>query len=137
MRPIRLRPTCSPPLGPCRRRRPPSPGRGLSRPHRRRLRRLRPRSRLRRALLPVPTYAHLEPPAVRRPPAGAPAVRLSFLLYSPAPGRRTVALAIENRGLETLHEGEASSDGVEVVRILPDRVELGWNGEHFTVRARD
>ena len=86
---------------------------------------------------PVPTYAHLEPPAVRKPPAGAPAVRLSFLLYSPAPGRRTVALAIENRGLETLHEGETSNDGVEVVRILPDRVELGWNGEHFTVRARD
>jgi hypothetical protein len=86
---------------------------------------------------PVPTYAHLEPPAVRRPPAGAPAVRLSFLLYSPAPGRRTVALAIDNRGLETLHEGESSNDGVEVVRILPDRVELGWNGEHFTVRARD
>ena len=86
---------------------------------------------------PVPTYAHLEPPAVRRPPAGAPAVRLSFLLYSPAPGRRTVALAIENHGLETLHEGETSNDGVEVVRILPDRVELGWNGERFTVRARD
>ncbi len=86
---------------------------------------------------PATTYTHLEPPAVRRPPAGAPAVRLSFLLYSPAPGRRTVALAIENRGLETLHEGESSSDGVEVVRILPDRVELGWNGEHFTVRARD
>ena len=86
---------------------------------------------------PVPTYAHLEPPAVRKPPAGAPAVRLSFLLYSPAPGRRTVALAIESRGLETLHEGETSNDGVEVVRILPDRVELGWNGEHFTVRARD
>jgi hypothetical protein len=85
----------------------------------------------------APTYAHLEPPAVRKPPAGAPAVRLSFLLYSPAPGRRTVALAIENRGLETLHEGETSNDGVEVVRILPDRVELGWNGEHFTVRARD
>jgi hypothetical protein len=87
--------------------------------------------------VPAPTYAHLEPPAVRKPPAGAPAVRLSFLLYSPAPGRRTVALAIENRGLETLHEGETSNDGVEVVRILPDRVELGWNGEHFTVRARD
>ena len=85
----------------------------------------------------VPTYAHLEPPAVRRPPAGAPAVRLSFLLYSPAPGRRTVALAIENHGLETLHEGETSNDGVEIVRILPDRVELGWNGERFTVRARD
>jgi hypothetical protein len=87
--------------------------------------------------VPAQTYAHLEPPAIRRPPAGAPAIRLSFLLYSPAPGRRTVALAIENRGLETLHEGESSADGVEVVRILPDRVELGWNGEHFTVRARD
>src|SRR5262249_4211395 len=86
---------------------------------------------------PATTYAHLEPPAVRRAPAGAPPVRLSFLLYSPAPGRRTVALSIENRGLETLHEGESSTDGVEVVRILPDRVELGWNGERFTVRARD
>ncbi len=135
MRPIRLRPTCSPPLGPCRRRRPPSPGRGLSRPHRRRL--PPPEVAAAPRADPVPTYAHLEPPAVRRPPAGAPAVRLSFLLYSPAPGRRTVALAIDNRGLETLHEGESSNDGVEVVRILPDRVELGWNGEHFTVRARD
>jgi hypothetical protein len=80
--------------------------------------------------------AEPEPPPVRRAPAGAPDVRLSFLLFSPSPERRSVALAIDNGSLQTLHEGE-STGGLEVVRILPDRVDLRWQGEAFTVRARD
>jgi hypothetical protein len=63
-------------------------------------------------------------------------VRLSFLLFSPSPERRSVALAIDGGGLQTLHEGE-STGGLQVVRILPDRVDLRWEGESFTVRARD
>jgi hypothetical protein len=76
------------------------------------------------------------PPPVRRAPAGAPKVQLSFLLFSGSADRRSVALSIDGSGLETLHEGE-SSGGLEVVRILPDRVDLRWQGEPFTVRARD
>jgi hypothetical protein len=63
-------------------------------------------------------------------------VRLSFLLFSPSPERRSVALAIDGGSLQTLHEGEATG-GLQVVRILPDRVDLSWEGAPFTVRARD
>src|SRR5262249_21296327 len=77
-----------------------------------------------------------EPPPIRRAPAGAPRVQLSSLLFSPSAERRSVALAIDGGGLQTLHEGE-SSGGLEVVRILPDRVDVRWEGEAFTVRARD
>ena len=61
---------------------------------------------------------------------------MSFLLYSAARARRSVALAIAGGSLYALHEGE-TAEGIEVVRILPDRVELTWHGELFTVRARD
>ena len=47
-----------------------------------------------------------------------------------------MALAIDGGGLQTLHEGE-STGGLQVVRILPDRVDVRWEGEAFTVRARD
>jgi type II secretory pathway component PulC len=77
-----------------------------------------------------------EPPPIRRVPAGAPHVQLSFLLFSPSAERRSVALAIDGGGLQTLHEGE-STGGLQVVRILPDRVDVRWEGEAFTVRARD
>jgi hypothetical protein len=77
-----------------------------------------------------------EPPPIRHAPAGAPDVRLSFLLFSPSAERRSVALAINGSGLQTLHEGESAGD-VQVVRILPDRVDLRWQGEAYTVRARD
>lgn len=77
------------------------------------------------------------------PPAPAPVaetptprVHVSFLLYSKVPERRSVALAIEDGGLVTLREGERTG-GVEVARILPDRVELRYDGRTFTVRARD
>ncbi len=76
------------------------------------------------------------PPPVRRAPAGAPKVQLSFLLFSGSAERRSVALSIDGSGLETLREGETSG-GLEVVRILPDRVDLRWEGQPFTVRARD
>jgi type II secretory pathway component PulC len=77
-----------------------------------------------------------EPPPVRRAPAGAPDVRLSFLLFSASADRRSVALSIDGGSLQTLHEGESTA-GLDVVRILPDRVDLRWEGEAFTVRARD
>jgi hypothetical protein len=66
----------------------------------------------------------------------APPVRVSFLVYSRAADRRTVALAVGDGGIMTLREGESTS-GVEVTRILPDRVELRHDGQPFTVRARE
>jgi hypothetical protein len=75
-------------------------------------------------------------PAAAARPAGAPGVRVSFLVYSSAPDRRTVALAIDQAGLVTLHEGE-TSNGLSVAQILPDGVELTWQGQSFKVRARD
>ncbi|HWP64670.1 MAG TPA: general secretion pathway protein GspB, partial [Candidatus Limnocylindria bacterium] len=92
----------------------------------------------------LPEMAALAPPAPEPPvpaerrtrPAGAPSVRVSFLVYSSAPERRTVALTIDDGGLVTLHEGESAS-GVSVGRILPDGVELTWQGQAFTVPARE
>lgn len=77
-----------------------------------------------------------DPPPAARPPDGAPAVRLSFLLYSTHAERRSVALTIDGGGLTTLHEGD-DHEGVEVVRIHPDRVDLRWQGEAFSVEARN
>jgi len=71
-----------------------------------------------------------------RGPAGAPRVRLSLLMYSRAPERRSVALTIDGGNLITLHEGE-SAGGFEVARILPDRVQLRHAGQLFALRARD
>jgi hypothetical protein len=62
-------------------------------------------------------------------------VRVSFLVYSGAPERRSVALTVDG-GLVTLHEGQESG-GVSVARILPDGVELTWQGQSFKVPARD
>ena len=76
--------------------------------------------------------------ATARPPAGAPAVRVSFLAWSRAPERRTVALSIGDGAMTTLHEGERS-DRIEVVEILPDGVRYRLDdGERvFTARAHD
>jgi hypothetical protein len=76
--------------------------------------------------------------AAARPPAGAPAVRVSFLAWSRAPERRTVALSIGDGSMTTLHEGERS-DRIEVVEILPDGVRYRLDdGERvFTARAHD
>jgi len=83
---------------------------------------------------PVVAAREAPPPAATEGPT--PHVHVSFLLYSKAPERRSVSLAIEDGGLVTLHEGEQAG-GVEVARILPDRVELRYDGRTFTVRAQD
>ena len=75
------------------------------------------------------------PPIATRPPAGAPRLRISFLVYSKVAERRSVALTIDGGGLTTLREGE-ESNGIGVVRIDPDRVELRWAGESFTLEVR-
>jgi hypothetical protein len=85
--------------------------------------------------MPLPAVPANPPPAAR-PPAGAPNIRLSFLLYSSHPERRSVALTIDGGGLTTLHEGD-DHEGVEVVRIHPDHVDLRWQGEAFSVEARN
>jgi hypothetical protein len=74
---------------------------------------------------PAPAPTHVD----------APPVRVSFLVYSRTAERRTVALAVGDGGIMTLREGE-SIGGVEVTRILPDRVELRHAGQPFTVRAQ-
>jgi hypothetical protein len=84
------------------------------------------------AAAPPPTTP---PPAAARP-AGAPGVQVSFLVYSSVPARRTVALKVDGGGLVTLHEGE-STGGFSVVEILPDGVDLDWQGQVYTVHARD
>ena len=71
-----------------------------------------------------------------RPPAGAPRVQLSFLVYSQAPERRTVVLAIDGGSLVTLREGETAA-GLTVARILPDHVQLRMGAQVFAVRPRD
>ena len=71
-----------------------------------------------------------------RLPAGGPHIQVSFLVFSPSPQRRTVALAIDGGSMVTLHEGE-SEGSLEVVRILPDRVHVRHAGQLFAVRARD
>jgi hypothetical protein len=63
-------------------------------------------------------------------------VRVSLLAYSRAPERRSVSLTIDGGALVMMHEGE-QSDGIEVVRILPDRVDLRRGGIMFTVQPRD
>ncbi len=82
----------------------------------------------------APVVAAVEPRNDNRPVA-RPAVRLSFLVYSPSAERRSVVLTMEGT-LVTLHEGE-SAGNVEVARILPDAVELRYEGRLFTVRPRD
>jgi hypothetical protein len=62
-------------------------------------------------------------------------MRVSFLVYSSVAERRSVALTFDGGGLTTLREGE-ESNGIEVVRIRPDRVELRWQGEVFSLEVR-
>ena len=81
---------------------------------------------------PIPAAA----PDLGTLPAGAPEVRVGFLLYSAKAERRSVALQLDGGPLTTLREGEEAQD-VTVVRILPDRVELGWQGRRFAVAARN
>jgi hypothetical protein len=69
------------------------------------------------------------------PPAGAPRLRISFLVYSSLADRRSVVLTIDGGSLTTLREGD-ESNGISVVQIHPDRVDLRWNGEAFTLDVR-
>jgi len=75
------------------------------------------------------------PPPRSRPPAGAPDVRLNFLMYSSAPERRTVSIRVGDGTLASLHEGE-SVEGFEVVAIHRDRAELRFGGERFDLWPR-
>src|SRR5206468_4064688 len=77
-----------------------------------------------------PGAVHASPgeTVLSRPPAGAPRVQLSFLVFSQTPERRSVVLAIDGGSLVTLHEGETAA-GLEVARILPDRVHLRMGGQ--------
>ncbi|HUE30064.1 MAG TPA: hypothetical protein VMR79_04275 [Verrucomicrobiae bacterium] len=87
----------------------------------------------------APAEVQSPPPPLEvlpRLPAGAPHVQVSFLLYSRVAERRGVLLNIDGSNTETLHEGERAGD-LEVARILPDRVHVRWNGQLFSVRARD
>jgi hypothetical protein len=62
-------------------------------------------------------------------------MRVSFLVYSSIAERRSVALTFDGGGLTTLREGD-ESNGVQVVHIRPDRVELRWQGEAFMLEVR-
>jgi hypothetical protein len=90
---------------------------------------------------PEPVPEPPPPPAedagvLDRPPPGAPLVQVNFLVYSRKPERRTVALTVNNGYMITLHEGE-TDNGIEVARILPDRIHARYQGTVFVVYARD
>lgn len=68
------------------------------------------------------------------PPRGAPSVRVSFIAYSPNPGRRRVGISVDGGPLVLLREGERAA-GLEVTRILAEAVELSYDGRRFLVRA--
>jgi hypothetical protein len=94
---------------------------------------------------PAPAPAPATPPAAKPrertvqpvfgPPAGAPRMRISVLVYSSLADRRSVVLTIDGGSLTTLREGD-ESNGISVVQIHPDRVDLRWNGEAFTLDVR-
>src|SRR5262249_44002195 len=84
----------------------------------------------------IPRAVVEEPPRPpSRIPPGAPRLRVSFLVYSSAPERRSVALTFDGGSLTTLHEGD-EANGVAVVRINPDRVDLRYEGVEFTLEVR-
>jgi hypothetical protein len=71
---------------------------------------------------------------LRRPPRGAPRVRVSFLLYSDDPGRRRVMLSVnDGTDLVTAYEGQRI-EAFEIARILPDEVHLRYEGKVFAVQ---
>ena len=63
----------------------------------------------------------------------SPPKRFQLPLYRGKPYPPT---RFDQAGLVTLHEGE-SSNGLSVAQILPDGVELTWQGQSFKVPARD
>jgi hypothetical protein len=86
---------------------------------------------------PTPQPEVQEPPQriASKTPTGAPRLRVSFLVYSSIAERRSVALTIDSGSLTTLREGE-ESNGVEVVRIRPNGVDVRWQGETFALEVR-
>ena len=68
-----------------------------------------------------------EPPPIRRAPAGAPARPAQLPAVLAIGGASQRRAGARRRQLETLHEGE-STGGLEVVRILPDRVDAALAG---------
>jgi type II secretory pathway component PulC len=60
---------------------------------------------------------------------------VSFLVYSSVPERRSVALTFDGGTLTTLREGD-EANGVAVVHINPDRVDLRYEGVVFTLEVR-
>jgi len=60
---------------------------------------------------------------------------VSFLVYSSAASRRTVTLTIGDTGLTTMREGD-ENQGITVVRINANSVELKWQGETFQLEVR-
>ena len=111
-------------------------------PRRHRSRSRRPNTTTRQSSVkPRPPVDEIAPPDVdagvlERPPPDAPRVQISFLVYARVPERRMVWLSIDGGNLITLHEGEESG-GLEVARILPDRIHLRHNGRVFLVRTRN
>jgi hypothetical protein len=82
------------------------------------------------------TAAVREDEILRRPPRGAPRVRVSFLLYSEDPGRRRVMLTVnDGTDLVTAYEGQRV-EALEIARILPDEVHLRYEGKVFAVEPR-
>jgi hypothetical protein len=73
-------------------------------------------------------------PALSPRPDGAPDVRVSFLMYSADPARRSVALTVDGGGTATLREGEYFQ-AVRVLAIRPNAVDLEWAGVRYRVPA--
>lgn len=72
---------------------------------------------------------------LRRPPTGAPKVRINILQYSDDPGRRFAYLSVEgNPAMSQVREGE-SYQGLTVTRIYPETVEFAHQGTTFLLRA--
>jgi len=81
---------------------------------------------------PTPERSRIRP---KPAPPDAPDVRVSFLMYSRDPERRSVALGVAGAGITTVREGEYFQ-GVRVVEILPEAVDLEWGGVRYRVPAR-
>lgn len=86
---------------------------------------------------PATTVA-LGPPkkeGLRRPPSGAPQVRINILQWSSDPRRRFAYMSIDgNPAMTQVREGE-SYQGLTVKRIFPEQVEFAHQGSIFVLRA--
>lgn len=83
-----------------------------------------------------PPVADEDAGVLQRPPPDAPRIQVSFLVFTRAADRRMVWLSINEGSLVTLHEGDTTA-GIEVAKILPDRVHLKYGGKLFLVRTRN